>query len=57
MSNAKVISIIDHETRRVQAEDNAARSALATDLYAALEPLRAEVAQLRIDVDRLMRRD
>ena len=43
MSNAKIVSLIAHETRRVQAEDERARTALAVDLY---DGLRAMVAPL-----------
>ena len=43
MSNAKIVSLIAHETRRVQAEDERARTALAADLY---DGLRAMIAPL-----------
>ena len=49
MSNMKLASLVAHETRRVQAEDEAKRSALAEDLYAALQAertrLREEIAE------------
>jgi hypothetical protein len=63
MSNMKIVSMVANSARRVQAEDQAARSALADDLYAALEPIRADLAEMREvviqltrDVDRLLRR-
>jgi hypothetical protein len=42
MSDAKVVSLVAHETRRVQAETTAELEALTKDFYAALVPLKAK---------------
>jgi hypothetical protein len=54
MSDAKVVSLVAHETRRVQAETTAELEALTKDFYAALVPLQAAITKLRSDVDKLM---
>lgn len=49
----KLISLIDHEVRRVAHDDAEARPALASDLYAALQPLRDEIRELRGELSEL----
>jgi len=60
MSNAKIISLIAAEARQVRADDERARTALASDLYDALrsmiapladriEALEADVAYLKLE--------
>ena len=55
MANMKNVSLLAAETRRAQAESDAALQAVTQDLYAALAAatalLRADVDQLRQDVD------
>lgn len=53
MSNAKIISLIAHETRQLRADDERARTALAADLY---DALRAMIAPLHDEIEALWQR-
>ena len=60
MSNAKIVSLIAHETRQVRAEDERARTALAADLYDALRsmvsPLYDRIKLLELNLAELKER-
>jgi hypothetical protein len=45
MANAQVVSLVAHETRRVQAETAVELDALTKDFYAALAANREEIAE------------
>jgi hypothetical protein len=53
MSNAKIISLIAHETRLLRADDERARTALAADLY---DALRAMIAPLHDEIEAIWQR-
>jgi hypothetical protein len=54
MSDAKVVSIVDHEIRRSRAAIDETLTRLQLHLSTELVDLQAKVAQLRADVDLLL---
>jgi ABC-type dipeptide/oligopeptide/nickel transport system ATPase subunit len=61
MSNMKTVSLVAHETRLAKAESAAKLDAVAQDLYAALEPIRAQLkgleAAIRLTNEMVQRQD